>query len=150
MSRLIIFDGNAILHRAFHALPPMYTPTEEPINAIYGLVGMLFKVILDLSPSHVCFAFDTKEPTFRYFKGFFKKSTTSSNSFFASSTPATSAKLVDCFPFANNFALLRPKLNMSCLQFYLKEEKRLTTFLTRNSQLFLIKSVSLINYYDFN
>jgi DNA polymerase-1 len=65
MSRLIIFDGNAILHRAFHALPPMYTPTEEPINAIYGLVGMLFKVILDLSPSHVCFAFDTKEPTFR-------------------------------------------------------------------------------------
>ncbi len=65
MTRLIIFDGNAILHRAFHALPPMSTPTEEPINAVYGLVGMLFKVITDLSPTHLCFAFDTKEPTFR-------------------------------------------------------------------------------------
>lgn len=65
MNRLIIFDGNAILHRAFHALPPMSTPNEEPINAVYGLVGMLFKVITDLSPTHLCFAFDTKEPTFR-------------------------------------------------------------------------------------
>jgi DNA polymerase-1 len=65
MNRLIVFDGNAILHRAFHALPPMSTPNEEPINAVYGLVGMLFKVITDLSPTHLCFAFDTKEPTFR-------------------------------------------------------------------------------------
>lgn len=65
MEKLIIFDGNAIMHRAFHALPPMTAPNGEPINAVYGLVSMLYKVITDLSPTHIVFAFDRPEPTFR-------------------------------------------------------------------------------------
>lgn len=65
MNRFVIFDGNATLHRAFHALPPLTTTNGEPINAVYGMMSMLLKVLQDFRPTHVAFAFDTKEPTFR-------------------------------------------------------------------------------------
>ena len=66
MSKLVLIDGNAILHRAYHALPPLTTRRGEPINAVYGLVSMLLKVIQDLKPTHIAVAFDRKEPTFRH------------------------------------------------------------------------------------
>lgn len=65
MDKLLIFDGNAILHRAFHALPPLTTKKGEPINAVYGMVSMMIKIVDELKPTYLCFAFDTKEPTFR-------------------------------------------------------------------------------------
>ena len=66
MGKLVLIDGNAILHRAFHALPPLTTKTGEPINAVYGLVSMLLRVIQDLKPSDIAVCFDEKEPTFRH------------------------------------------------------------------------------------
>lgn len=66
MSKLILIDGNAILHRAYHALPPLTTKRGEPINAVYGFISMLLRVIQDLKPTHVVVAFDRKEPTFRH------------------------------------------------------------------------------------
>ena len=66
MSKLVLIDGNAILHRAFHALPPLTTKRGEPINAVYGLISMLLKVILDLKPTHIAVCFDRPEPTFRH------------------------------------------------------------------------------------
>jgi DNA polymerase-1 len=66
MSKLVLIDGNAILHRAYHALPPLTTRKGEPINAVYGLVSMLLRVISDLKPTHIIVAFDRKEPTFRH------------------------------------------------------------------------------------
>jgi len=65
MTKLVLFDGNAIMHRAFHALPPLTTKTGEPINAVYGLISMLLRVIQELHPTHIVFAFDRPEPTFR-------------------------------------------------------------------------------------
>jgi DNA polymerase-1 len=66
MSKLILIDGNAILHRAYHALPKSLTTKEgEPINAVYGFVSMLLRIIQDLEPTHLAVAFDRKEPTFR-------------------------------------------------------------------------------------
>lgn len=64
-SKLVIFDGNAIMYRAFHALPPLTTKDGEPINAVYGLISMLINVIQTLSPTHIIFCFDEKEKTFR-------------------------------------------------------------------------------------
>ncbi len=61
----MLIDGNAILHRAFHALPPMTTKSGEPINALYGLVSMFLRVIQDLKPTHIAVCFDEKEKTFR-------------------------------------------------------------------------------------
>jgi DNA polymerase-1 len=66
VGKLVLVDGNAILHRAFHALPPLTTKTGEPINAVYGLVSMLLRVIQDLKPTHIAVCFDEKEPTFRH------------------------------------------------------------------------------------
>lgn len=66
MSKLVLIDGNAIMHRAFHALPPLTTKRGEPINAVYGLVSMLLRVIQDLKPTQIAVAFDEKEPTFRH------------------------------------------------------------------------------------
>lgn len=67
MSKLVIIDGNAILHRAYHALPSTLTTRRgEPINAVYGFVSMLLRIIQDLKPTHIVVAFDRKEPTFRH------------------------------------------------------------------------------------
>lgn len=66
MSKLVLIDGNAILHRAFHAMPPLTTKNGEPINAVYGLVSMFLRVIQDLKPTHIAVAFDEKEKTFRH------------------------------------------------------------------------------------
>ena len=66
MGKLVLIDGNAVLHRAFHALPPLTTRRGEPINAVYGLVSMLLRVITDLKPTHIAVCFDEKEKTFRH------------------------------------------------------------------------------------
>ena len=65
MGKLVIIDGNAIMHRAFHAIPSLTTPTGEPINAVHGFASMLLKVISDVKPTHLVVTFDEKEKTFR-------------------------------------------------------------------------------------
>lgn len=65
MDKLVLIDGHAIMHRAFHAMPPLNTPKGEPINAVHGLVSMMLKIILDLRPTHIAVVFDEKAPTFR-------------------------------------------------------------------------------------
>ena len=66
MKRLVIIDGHAILYRAFHALPiTLTTPDGKPVNAVYGFIRMLLKVISDLKPTHLAVAFDRPKPTFR-------------------------------------------------------------------------------------
>lgn len=63
--KLVVFDGNAVMHRAFHAIPSLTTKTGEPINAIYGLVSMLINVVDNLKPTHIIVCFDEKAKTFR-------------------------------------------------------------------------------------
>ncbi|MDP2741711.1 MAG: 5'-3' exonuclease H3TH domain-containing protein [bacterium] len=70
--RLIIIDSNSLLHRAFHALPPLTTKKGEQTGAVYGFLLILFKAIKDLQSNHIVACFDTKAPTFRHekFKGY--------------------------------------------------------------------------------
>jgi len=64
---LVLFDGNALVHRAFHALPPLtVSKTGEMVNAIYGFALILLKTINELKPTHYAIAFDKKAPTFRH------------------------------------------------------------------------------------
>lgn len=66
MTKLLLVDGNAILHRAYHALPSsLTTKNGEPINAVYGFVSMLVRIITDLKPTHIAVCFDTPVETFR-------------------------------------------------------------------------------------
>jgi DNA polymerase-1 len=64
--KFIIIDGNALLHRAWHALPPLTTKTGELVNAVYGFTMVLLKVIKDLKPTHLAVTFDRRAPTFRH------------------------------------------------------------------------------------
>lgn len=64
-SRLVLIDGNAILHRAYHALPPLTAPDGSVVNAVYGFVSILIKIFNDLRPAYMAVAFDRPEPTFR-------------------------------------------------------------------------------------
>lgn len=68
MQRLIIIDGNAIIHRAYHAIPPLTTKEGKMVNAVYGFTSMLFKVWKDLKPTHIAVTFDMAGPTFRHEK----------------------------------------------------------------------------------
>ena len=67
-NRLIIIDGNAIVHRAYHALPPMNTRDGKMVNAVYGFTSMLLKVWHDLKPTHIAVSFDMAGGTFRHEK----------------------------------------------------------------------------------
>ncbi|KKR49739.1 MAG: polymerase I, DNA polymerase I protein, partial [Candidatus Levybacteria bacterium GW2011_GWC1_40_19] len=65
MSKLVLIDGNAIVHRAFHALPPLNNKNGQVTNAVYGFFAMVLKVVNDLRPEHLIVCFDKAAPTFR-------------------------------------------------------------------------------------
>lgn len=64
--KMIIIDGNALVHRAFHALPPLAAPDGRIVNAVYGFSSVLIKIIKDLKPDYLVAAFDLAGPTFRH------------------------------------------------------------------------------------
>ena len=65
---LVIIDGNAIVHRAFHALPPLKTKKGELVNAVYGFLLALFKAIKEFKPDYIVATFDLPGKTFRHQK----------------------------------------------------------------------------------
>lgn len=66
--RIIIIDSNALLHRSFHALPPLMTKSGQETGAVYGFLLTLFKAINDLRADYIVACFDTKAKTFRHEK----------------------------------------------------------------------------------
>ncbi len=65
--KFIIIDGNALIHRAWHALPPtLQTKSGELVNAVYGFTMILLRVLKDLKPDYLAVTFDLKAPTFRH------------------------------------------------------------------------------------
>lgn len=63
--KLVIIDGHALIHRSFHALPPLSTQKGKLINAAYGFTSILLKTIKELKPDYLACTFDVKGPTFR-------------------------------------------------------------------------------------
>lgn len=66
MKKLILIDGNAILHRAYHSLPPFKTAKGEVTNAIFGFIRMLFDVLIKEKPDYIGIAWDRKAKTYRH------------------------------------------------------------------------------------
>jgi len=66
MSKLVLIDGHSILNRAFYGVPLMTNPKGMHINAIYGFLNIMFKILDEEKPDYLCVAFDRKEPTFRH------------------------------------------------------------------------------------
>lgn len=66
MKKLVLIDSNAVIHRAYHALPKsMSTRKGEQTNAVYGFTTTLIKTLEDLHPDYVAASFDVSKATFR-------------------------------------------------------------------------------------
>ncbi len=65
--KLIIIDGNALVHRSFHAIPPtLRTKDGRLVNAVYGFTSFLLKALNEFHPEYVVLTLDKKGPTFRH------------------------------------------------------------------------------------
>lgn len=62
---LLLIDANSLIHRSYHALPPLTTQEGKPVGAIYGLASILLKIFREERPEYAVAAFDRPEPTFR-------------------------------------------------------------------------------------
>jgi DNA polymerase-1 len=65
MNTLLLIDGNPIMHRSFHALPPFKAEDGTPTNVLYGFFSIIHKLIADFHPEYIACCFDTPKPTFR-------------------------------------------------------------------------------------
>ena len=63
---LILIDGNAIIHRAYHAIPPLTNKKGELLNAVYGFASTVLSVIDKFRPDYIIATFDLAGPTFRH------------------------------------------------------------------------------------
>lgn len=65
MKRLFLVDSSSLFFRAFYAIRPLTSPSGLPVNAIYGYLSMILKLIKDERPDYLAFCYDRKEPSFR-------------------------------------------------------------------------------------
>ena len=63
---IAVIDGNSLMHRAFHAVPPtMNAPDGRPTNAVFGFLNMFLKMVDEFTPDGVVCAFDKGRPKVR-------------------------------------------------------------------------------------
>jgi DNA polymerase I len=63
--KFIIIDANSLIHRAFHALPPLTARDGEVVNAVYGFANIFLKALKDFKPDYIACCFDVDKDTFR-------------------------------------------------------------------------------------
>ncbi len=66
LDKLLILDGNSVLHRAYYALPDWRNRRGEATAGVYGFLSILLKSIDGLKPTHLVIVFDHPGPTFRH------------------------------------------------------------------------------------
>jgi DNA polymerase-1 len=64
MSKLLIIDGHAVIHRAYHSIPQL-TVNGQPVNALYGFYSMLLSAVSQIKPKYLIVCLDSPGPTFR-------------------------------------------------------------------------------------
>jgi len=64
--KLLLFDANSIINRAFYGVRPLTTRDGLHTNAVFGFLNIILKAIEAERPEYVCCAFDVKAPTFRH------------------------------------------------------------------------------------
>ena len=63
---LYLLDANSLLHRAWHAIPPLTTSDGVVVNAVFGVLNVTLKLIQEKKPDAFAAAWDTEAPTFRH------------------------------------------------------------------------------------
>jgi DNA polymerase-1 len=64
--RVILVDGNSLLYRTYFALPSLTTSDGIPTGGVYGFTNILLKLLEEVKPDFIAFAFDRRGPTFRH------------------------------------------------------------------------------------
>lgn len=62
---VVLVDAHSLIYQVFHAMPPMSSPSGQPVGAVYGFLGDLLELIARKSPDFLICAFDRSEVTFR-------------------------------------------------------------------------------------
>ena len=65
MKKIYLIDISSLFFRAFYAIRPLSTPDGKPVNAVYGLLSMLIKLLKSEKPEYAVVCYDRKEPSFR-------------------------------------------------------------------------------------
>lgn len=65
MKILLLIDANSLIHRTFHALPPLTAPDGRPTQSLYGVSNVLLKIFREEKPDYAAALFDRPEKTFR-------------------------------------------------------------------------------------
>lgn len=65
-NRLVLIDAFALIHRAYHALPPLTSKDGKQVNAVYGFASALLSAIRELEPEYLAVGFDLPGPTKRH------------------------------------------------------------------------------------
>lgn len=65
---IVLIDGSSFLYRAYYSLPPMHTPTGQPVSVVYGFCRMLKKLFNELNPQYCAIVWDPgpEKPTVRH------------------------------------------------------------------------------------
>jgi len=63
---VVLLDTHAIIHRAYHAIPDLTSPSGEPVGAVYGLATMLMRIAKELEPDYILACYDLPGPTHRH------------------------------------------------------------------------------------
>lgn len=65
MRHVVLVDASGYIFRAFHAIKILNSPNGTPVNAVYGYITMLMKLLDDMKPDHIAVIFDSARKTFR-------------------------------------------------------------------------------------
>lgn len=65
MKKIYLVDVSSLFFRAFYAIRPLTSPSGTPVNAVYGLLSMIVKLLKTERPNYMVFCYDRKEPSFR-------------------------------------------------------------------------------------
>lgn len=64
--KLLLVDGSAVLHRAYHAYPSLTTRDGQVVGTVYGVASILISALQETRPTEVAVAWDLPQPTFRH------------------------------------------------------------------------------------
>jgi DNA polymerase-1 len=65
MKKFIIIDGNAYVYRSYYAIPALFSYDKQQVNAVYGFIKFLFKIINKFKPDYISVCFDHPSENFR-------------------------------------------------------------------------------------
>ena len=64
--KIVLFDGNSIVNRAFYGVQDLSNSEGLHTNGIYGFLNIMMKILDEERPQYMAIAFDLKAPTFRH------------------------------------------------------------------------------------